>query len=135
MSGNPYPTDIKKCIDSWKKILPDYEIKLWDTNSFDINSSIWVKEAFEQKKYAFCADYIRLYALFNYGGIYLDSDVEVIKSYNNLLDLPYFMGFESTNVIEAATIATEKNNPFIKECLDYYKDRHFIVNGKKGRLE
>ena len=80
MSGDAYPEKIKKCIESWKQKLPDYEIWLWDTNRFDINQSIWVKEAFEAKRYAFCADYIRCYALYNYGGVYLDSDVEVLKS-------------------------------------------------------
>lgn len=109
MSGDSYPSNIQKCINSWHKYLPDYEIWLWDSNRFDIESSMWVKEAYEMKKYAFCADYIRLYALYNYGGIYLDSDVEVLKSYNELLDLPYFMGLESKGIIEAATIGAEKN--------------------------
>lgn len=126
MSGDDYPTDIQKCIDSWHKILPDYEIWLWDTKRFDINSSAWVKEAFERKKYAFCADYIRLYALYNYGGIYLDSDVEVLKSYNDLLDLPYFMGLESKGIIEAATIGAEKGCPIIKDLMSHYEGRHFV---------
>lgn len=126
MSGDPYPPKIKQCIDSWKRVLPDYEIWLWDTTRFDINSSVWVKEAFEHKKYAFCADYIRLYALYNYGGIYLDSDVEVLKSFNDLLSLPYFWGYESKGIIEAATIGSEKGNPIIGRLLDHYKDRHFI---------
>lgn len=135
MSGDPYPADIQKCIDSWKRLLPDYEIRLWNAKNFDINKSEWVKEAFEAKKYAFCADYIRLYALYNYGGIYLDSDVEVIKSYDDLLDLPYFIGLESKQYFEAATIGAEKNNPFIGEILKYYKDRHFIKeNGEQDTL-
>lgn len=126
MSGDAYPTDIQKCIDSWHKFLPDYEIWLWDTKRFDINTSAWVKEAFERKKYAFCADYIRLYALYNYGGIYLDSDVEVLKSYNDLLDLPYFMGLESKGIIEAATIGAEKGCPIIKDLMSHYEERHFV---------
>lgn len=126
MSGEPYPNKIQRCIDSWKKYLPDYEFWLWDTNRFNINSSIWVKEAFEHKKYAFCADYIRLYALYHYGGIYLDSDVEVIKSYNDLLHLPYFIGYESKQYFEAATIGAEKGNAFIGKILQYYENRHFI---------
>lgn len=126
MSGDTYPPLIAKCIESWKKVLPDYEIWIWDTNRFDINQSVWVKEAFEAKKYAFCADYIRLYALYNYGGIYLDSDVEVLKSYNDLLHLPYFIGYESKQYFEAATIGAEKGNAFIGDLLDHYKDRHFF---------
>lgn len=121
MSGDPYPSNIQKCIDSWHKYLPDYEIWLWDSKRFDIESSMWVKEAYEMKKYAFCADYIRLYALYNYGGIYLDSDVEVLKSYTDLLDLPYFMGLESKGIIEAATIGAEKGCPIIKDLMAHYE--------------
>lgn len=133
MSGDPFPQKIQKCIDSWKKLLPDYEIWLWDPKRFDMSSSIWVKEAFEKKKYAFCADYIRMHALYHYGGIYLDSDVEVIRSFNDLLNLPYFLGFESKQYFEAAVIGTEKGNPFIGEILHYYKERHFIR--KDGSLD
>lgn len=133
MSGETFPTDIQKCLDSWKKKLPDYQIILWNAKTFDLNTSIWVKEAYKAKKYAFCADYIRLYALYNYGGIYLDSDVEVLKSYDELLELPYFIGFESKLYFEAATIGSEKNNPFIKKILDYYENRHFInENGEQN---
>lgn len=133
MSGETYPTDIQKCLNSWKKKLPDYQIILWDAKKFDLNTSIWVKEAYKAKKYAFCADYIRLYALYNYGGIYLDSDVEVLRSYDELLNLPYFIGFESKQYFEAATIGSEKNNPFIKRILDYYENRHFInENGEQN---
>src|SRR5690606_40794226 len=91
LSGDEYPDLIKKCVNTWKEKLPDYEFILWDTNRFDLDSNIWVKQAFETKKYAFAADYIRLYAVYNYGGIYLDTDVEVIKSFEDLLDLPYFI--------------------------------------------
>ena len=69
LSGDPYPPKIQYCIDSWKKFLPDYEIMLWDTSRFDVNSLPWTKQAFEAKKYAFVADFIRLYAVYNFGGI------------------------------------------------------------------
>ena len=126
LSGDPYPAKIVRCLDTWKKYLPDYEVMLWDTNRFDLNSSIWVKQAFEKKKYAFAADYIRFYALYHYGGIYLDSDVEVLKSFDDLLDLPYFMGAEKAQTPEAAIIGAEKGCDWIKACLDYYQDRPFI---------
>ena len=126
LSGDAYPTKIAKCIKSWKIFLPDYEIMLWDTNRFDLSRSDWVREAFDSKKYAFAADYIRFYALYNYGGIYLDSDVEVVKSFNSLLHLPYFAGVEKSGNIEAAVIGATKGNKWIKQCLDYYNDRHFI---------
>lgn len=133
MSGDAYPEKISKCMESWKKALPDYQFILWDANRFDVESSTWVKEAFNAKRYAFCADFIRLFALYNYGGIYLDSDVEVIKPYDDLLHLPYFIGLESKEYFEAATIGAEKGNQFIGEVLKYYEGRHFVdVNGKQN---
>ena len=85
LSGDPYPSLIKECLETWKKYLGDYEIWLWDRERFDIESTVWTKEAFECKKYAFAADYIRLYALCNYGEIYLDYDVTVYKSLDDIL--------------------------------------------------
>ena len=127
LSGDSYPKNIKKCMKSWKKILPDYEFVLWDLKRFLLEKFLWVKQAFEKKKYAFAADYIRIYALYHYGGIYLDSDVQVLKSYNDLLDLPYFLGQENNDGrIEAATMGFEPNHPLLKCLLDYYEDRPFI---------
>ena len=126
LSGDPYPAKIARCLETWKKYLPDYQVMLWETNRFDLNSSVWVKQAFEKKKYAFAADYIRFYALYHHGGIYLDSDVEVLKSFDDLLDLPYFMGAEKAQTPEAAIIGAEKGCDWIKACLDYYQDRPFI---------
>ena len=87
------------------------------------------------KKYAFVADYVRFYALYNYGGIYLDSDVEVLKSFDNLLDLRYFIGKEKDSVggIEAAIIGAEKGLPWIKQCLNYYEKKSFIDAFGEGR--
>ena len=113
-------------MNSWKEKLPDYEFILWNFDRFDKNSSKWVTQAFDNKKYAFAADYIRFYALYNYGGIYLDSDVEVLKSLDDLLDLPYFMGAEKAQTPVAASIGAEKACDWIKACLDYYIDRPFI---------
>jgi len=126
LSGDPYPAKIAKCLDTWKKHLPDYEVVLWDTKRFDLSQSQWVREAFEKKKYAFAADYIRFYALYHEGGIYLDSDVEVLRSFDDLLDLPYFMGAEKAQTPEAAIIGAEKGCDWIKMCLDYYEGRPFI---------
>mgnify|MGYP000139237296 CR=1 FL=1 len=128
LSGDPFPDSIKLCLDSWKIHLPDYEVWLWDTKRFDVNSTIWTKEAFERKKYAFAADYIRLYALYNYGGIYLDSDVVVYKSFNDLLQFPYFIGQSYTGAFEAAVIGAEKGTKWLADILERYKDRHFIKN-------
>jgi mannosyltransferase OCH1-like enzyme len=130
LSNDPFPDNIKACMDSWKKYLPDYELMLWNFDRFDKKSSLWVKQAFEAKKYAFAADYLRLYALYHYGGIYLDTDVEVIKPFDDLLDLPYFLGEEnslSEIAIEAATIGAEKGCFWIGKCLEYYKNRRFVL--------
>ena len=133
LSDEPYPKKIQFCIDSWKRLLPDYELMLWDKNRFDIESVRWVKEAYEQKKYAFAADYIRCYALYNYGGIYLDSDVEVVRSYNDLLELPYFIGHERvSDCIEAATMGFEKKHPLFRYLMDYYEQHSFIENGQQN---
>lgn len=123
-----YPEKIAYCIETWKQKLPDYEFVRWDKSRFDIHTVPWVEEAYEAKKYAFAADYIRCYALYSEGGIYLDSDVEVLKSYNDLLDRPYFIGHERfTDSIEAATLGFEAGHPLFRHMLDYYKDRHFVT--------
>lgn len=126
LSGDPFPPNIKKCIDSWHVFLPDYELRLWSKDTFDMDSFPWVKQAYDVKKYAFAADYIRFYAVYNYGGIYLDSDVEVLKTFNDLLDLPYFVGAESTKTIEAAAFGAEKGMQWVKDCLLHYNNRSFV---------
>ncbi len=126
LSGDAYPPKIAKCLETWKRHLPDYDVMLWDTKRFDLNTSVWVRQAFEKRKYAFAADYIRFYALYHYGGIYLDSDVEVLRSFDDLLDLPYFIGAEKAQTPEAAIMGAVKGCDWIKKCLDYYEDRPFI---------
>lgn len=128
LSDDEYPPLIKHCIDTWHKVLPDYEIIKWDTHRFNINSVQWVKEAFETKKYAFAADYIRVYALFTEGGIYLDSDVEMLKTFNPLLNYDSFIGFEnSTKDIEAAIMASRPGMKWCKNAMDFYKDKDFSM--------
>lgn len=126
LSGDLIPEKLEKCMKSWKEKLPDYEFMLWDKNRFDIDSILWTKQAYEVKKYAFAADYIRLYAVYTYGGIYLDMDVEILKSFNNLLESKYILGFEGKEGIEAGIFGAEKNADWVKTCLDYYSDRSFI---------
>lgn len=126
LSGDKYPEKITYCINSWKKRLPDYELWLWDLNRFNIDSSAWCKQAFSVKKYAFAADFIRFYALYHHGGIYLDSDVEVIKPFDDLLDLPYFIGQEFAGCLEPAIMGAEAGWPVAKEMLDYYDCHSFM---------
>lgn len=132
LSGEKYPRLVRKCIKSWKKLLPDYEIKLWDANSFDFNSVPFVKEAFEKKKWAFVSDYIRLYALYTEGGIYLDSDVMVYKRFDEWHKLNFFTGIETRTPqheqfwIEAAIMGAMPGNKMIYECMKHYEAIHFI---------
>lgn len=126
LSNEPYHPLIEDCMDSWNRYLSDYKFKLWNRDSFDINSVKWVKEAYDAKKYAFAADYIRLYALYTEGGIYLDSDVMVYKSFNDLLNLQYFIGQDFVGAFEPAIIGAEKGLKWIKEVMDFYTDRDFI---------
>jgi hypothetical protein len=137
LSENPMPENIKGYIGTWRKHLPDYEFVLWNFDRFDKKSSVWVKQAFEAGKYAFAADYIRLYALYQYGGIYLDTDVEIVKPFDDLLDLPYFLGKEiSDNDCrpEAGIMGAEKGCYWIKKCLDYYENREFITGEGKANI-
>lgn len=118
------PELVKKCIKSWEKILSEYEFKLWNEDNFDIDSSEWTKSAYAAKKYAFVADYVRLKALYEYGGIYLDTDVQMKKSFNDLLHNRMFMGFECDDVLSAGVIGCHSEERFIQEFLQYY-DKKF----------
>lgn len=128
LSKDPVPQDLQYYMQSWKEKLPDYEFILWNFERFDINTSLWVKQAFENKKYAFAADYIRLYAVYNYGGIYLDMDIEVLKPFDDLLNSSIMLAYENDEKsgIEAGVFGAEKGNEIISECLSYYKNRQFI---------
>lgn len=125
--GKELPKLAKKCINSWKKYCPDYEIVRWDESNFDINSNQYVKEAYENKKYAFVTDYVRLYALYNEGGVYMDTDVEVIKKIDKFLENKAFSGFENETEIPTGIMASEAKLDIFKELLDYYTDRHFVM--------
>lgn len=126
LSDDPIPRDLQRYMATWKKKLPDYEFVLWDRNRFDVASVPWVKEAFESKKYAFAADYIRQYAVYTMGGIYMDMDVEVVKSFDDLLNRPYMLGVETGFDIEAGVFGAEKGCEIMKWCLDFYESHHFL---------
>ncbi len=124
--GKELPKLAKKCLESWKRYCPDYEIIRWDESTFDINSNQYVKEAYENKKYAFVTDYVRLYALYNFGGIYMDTDVEVLKPLDEFLENKAFSGFESDSSVPTGIMASEKETDIIKKLLDYYDNRSFV---------
>lgn len=114
------------CIESWKKYLPDYKIVEWNEDTFDVNSNVYVKEAYESRKYAFVTDYVRLYALYINGGVYMDTDVEVLRNLDSFLELSAFSGFEDDINIPTGIMASEKGGRWVKENLEYYENRHFI---------
>lgn len=117
----------KKCLDSWRRVLPDYRIVEWNEENFDLDMYPYAREAYYKGKYAFVADVARLYALYSLGGIYMDTDVEVLKSYDPFLKHPAFSGFE-TDMVTTGIIGAEKGSEWVKHNLDYYTDRHFILS-------
>lgn len=133
VGGNPLTPLAEKCIETWKKYCPDYEIKRWDETTFDINSNNYCKQAYESKKWAFVSDYIRLFVLYEYGGIYMDTDVEVTKPLDEFLKHPAFSGFEDDEHIPTGIIASEKGNRWVEQQLRYYDDKNFIL--EDGKLD
>ncbi len=126
--GNPLPELALKCIESWKKYCPDYEIIEWSENNFDINCCDYIKEAYEAKKWAFVSDYARFKILYEHGGLYFDTDVEVIQPLDELIARGNFMGNESDTKLAinpGLGVAVEKKCPLYKELLESYSTRHF----------
>ncbi len=122
--GNPISELTKKCIATWKKYLPDFEIKEWNENNFDVTQCPFVKEAFEQKKWAFVADYTRFKVLEEYGGIYLDTDMEITADISKFLEDDLFLGVEDSKQINAAVVwVKEAHNPYIKDIVDIYESK------------
>lgn len=132
---NPLPPLAKKCIKSWKKFLPDYEIKEWNEDNFDVNMIPYTKEAYESKKYAFVSDYARFWILFHHGGLYFDTDVEVIKPMDNIIKRGPFMGCENkasdTSVASVAPGLGLGVNPGLKlykDLLEHYSHLHYKLS-------
>lgn len=121
------PLLAEECIKSWRKNCPDFELVEWNEDNFDITSNRYVREAYESKKWAFVTDYVRLWALYNYGGIYMDTDVEVIKPLDPFLKHQAFSGFENATQIPTGIMACEKAFVLFKELLDYYDTASFIL--------
>jgi len=127
LSGDPFPPLIDRCIASWRRHLPDYRIVHWDAAALAAgNWPRWVHEATAARKYAFAADYIRLYALHSQGGIYLDADVQVLKTLDDLLDSRSFMGRERGGDLEPAVMGAVQGLPWLRDAMDYYENRRFL---------
>lgn len=130
MSGDPLGELQEKCLKSWKTILPDYEIKIWDSTNWDVSKYRFTSEAFLHKHWAFVSDVVRLDVVYEHGGIWLDLDVEILCSLDRFLEHKYFTGSEPPWCGPSNTpyiFGAESKNPLIKELLDYYNERPFII--------
>lgn len=153
-SGDEYPEKIQECMNSWKKVLPDYELKLWNIDMARALNIPYVNEALDSKKWAFASDVVRAFAVWSEGGIYMDTDIQVLKKFDCLLDysLTFFMEINDAEFkknkqqnildtngyciypnqyirgrqIQAAMFMGEKGNPILKEIIDFYKTKHFL---------
>ena len=129
--GNPLPELAQKCIESWKKYCPDYEIKRWDETNFDLDCCDYVREAYQEKKWAFVSDYARFKILYENGGVYFDTDVELIKPVDDIIKTGAFMGLEKSSEVCVATglgLAANIGLPLFEEILDSYHCSHFKKN-------
>ena len=132
--GNPLPELAQKCIASWKKYCPDYEIIEWNETNYDITKNNYMNQAYENKRWGFVPDYARLDIIYTHGGIYLDTDVELIKPIDELLTLKAFAGVEQNSEYVALGLGfgAEKEHPTIKALRDYYDTLSFVENGELG---
>lgn len=118
---------LSKYTKKWENKLDGYQIIEWNEQNFDLNNSpCFVQEAYRMKKYAFVSDYVRLYALNQIGGIYLDTDIEIIKNFDDILENDFFIGFENEIYLATCVIGAEKGNPLIQYFMSFYDNRHFI---------
>jgi hypothetical protein len=122
------PKQMKKCLKSWKKHCPDWEIIQWNEDNFDIDGTPWTKQAYEAKKYAFVADYVRLWALKEYGGVYLDTDVELVKNLDCFAELEGYVGFACTLGLSTGLVGAVKEHPYILKWFEYYRGRSFLTD-------
>lgn len=128
----PKPKKVAEYIEMWRAMCPDYEIIEWNEDNFDVNMLAFTKEAYRIKKYAFVSDVCRLYALRKYGGIYMDTDVRLLKSFDQFLTYKSFIGKEVPFKVSTAVIGAELDCKWLKIFFEYYKDKHFIT--RKGKL-
>ena len=124
--GNPKNEMIEKCIASWRKYCPDYQIIEWNENNYDVNAHPFMKKAYEAKKWAFVSDYARIDILFRHGGIYLDTDVELIRGLDDFLDCDFFAGFESPAIVAFGLgFGAAAGHPVLRDIMDTYDELEF----------
>jgi len=124
----PLPELVTACIDSWKKYLPDFEIRVWNEENFDVSKHLFASEAYNERKFAFVSDVCRLHALKELGGIYLDTDVEFLKPLtDDLLSNEAFTGFEDNLLLSSAIMGSVKEGKWITDLLSYYENKSFYL--------
>mgnify|MGYP000956178412 CR=1 FL=1 len=133
--GKDLPELAIKCIESWKKYLPEYEIKEWNESNFDLDLYKYTREAYDHKKYAYVTDVVRLYAIKNEGGVYLDTDVEILKPLDIFLHHSAFSGFENNSSVPTGIMASVKNGDWATDMLNYYNDKTFLDKENNPVLE
>ena len=123
----PLPELAQKCIASWKKFLPEYKLRLWNEETFDLDMYPYAREAYDNRKYAFVTDVVRLWALEKFGGVYMDTDVEMLRPLGDLMELPAFTGYEASQANAPVTglMASAPHGVWVKEQLAYYEGKHF----------
>lgn len=138
-SSEPMPDIVKRCIASWHQYMPFWKYELWDSERVRNLDSTWLRECLEAKKWAFASDYVRVYALAHYGGIYLDTDVEIYRSFDSLISQEAFIGREwyvhtngkeTCHYLGSHCFGAEAHHPFVERCLHYYDDRHFLLSSQ-----
>ena len=126
------PKLAQKCIASWKRYCPDYEIVEWNEDNFDVNYNAYTKMCYEQKKYAFLTDYLRLKVIYEQGGLYFDTDVEVIRPFDDLLSYEAFLGFETNDFVNTGEgFGAEAGNPVVAQMLAEYEP---LLDGQHGMI-
>ena len=134
-SGETKPEGYQKCIDSWKRTCPDYEIVEWNSNNYDCGKNKFVRQAYEKGKWAFISDYARLDIVYQYGGIYLDMDVELLKPMDSLLQFNGFFSFDMQNHIDLGSgFGSVKGNPFLEKLMEMYRDKDFCDENGDPRI-
>jgi mannosyltransferase OCH1-like enzyme len=136
LSNDVVPDDYLRCMETWKQRLTDWEFILWDTKRFDINKTTWTRQAFDVGMYACASDYIRFFAVYSYGGVYLDMDMEVIKPFNDLLNGDLMLAYENhvTENLEAGCFGAVQGHPYIKKCMEYYETNNFIDDNDMEKI-
>lgn len=128
LGGQPKPPLVRHCLSSWERWMPDYQLLEWNEGNIDIQSIPYARQAYEQKKWAYVSDYLRAQVIWQWGGIYLDTDVVVVDRFDAFLKHQAFVGFENEDYPFTAVFGAQKGHPFVRKMLDMYQDQDFVYD-------